>query len=244
MKLFIQKIILTICAVTIAFCGWNIYYHYESIHQASISMSKYTTQVKADKDSEKVVSPVSYDEMYARNTDYKAWLWFSSGLVSQPVMQTFENNYYLDHGIDRDEKTIGGTAFIDASNSMTDQNITIYGHNYYTDAGSYVFGPLRLLLNQTTYDQNQRFYMEWKDGIKTYQIFAVCDIDVSQDDWDYTQNIFYSDSEFFDFVRTAKKHSAVSTDVDVKATDNLITLQTCTMTGESNRTVVIAKELK
>lgn len=238
MNRIVGKIILALCAGTIAFCGFNIYSYYDQMHTASSSFSQLITTVKASE----TVSPVSYEELSAKNTDYRGWIWFDTSLISLPIVQTEENDFYLKKNLDK-EYSLGGTPFIDAANSMTDQNLTIYGHTVFMDDSNLVFTPLRKLLDQNTYDQNKRFHIDWKDGIKTYQIFAVCSVDQSDDSWNYTQNIFQTDDAFYDFIHQAYKRSAISSDIDVAATDNLVTLQTCAELHSQTRIVVFAKEL-
>lgn len=239
MKQIVSRIILAICVAAVAFCGWNIYSYYNIAQQKSSGIEKLGTAIHAStKDS-----PVSYEELHSKNTDYKGWIWFDSNLITLPVMQTDENDYYLKHNLNR-ELSLGGAPFIDAANSMNDQNITIYGHTVFNDSSDLVFTPLKKMLDQSVFDQNKRFYIDWEDGVKTYQIFAVCNIDVSDDSWNFTQNIFQSDSDFYAFVKNAKQRSVVSADVDVAAVDSLVTLQTCTELYTTKRIVIIAKEVK
>jgi len=242
MKNIVGKIILTVCAAAVAFCGWNIYQSYQDIHAVKNTTSQFVTQVNATEE-EPVKSPVSYTELHENNTDYRGWIWFDSGLISLPIMQADENQYYLNHNLNK-ENDMCGEPFIDAANSLTDQNITIYGHTVFQDSNDLMFTPLKKLLDQQTFDQNQRFYIEWADGIRTYQIFAVCDIDYAEDSWNYTQNIFQTDKNFYTYVHAARKHSSVTADIDVAATDQLVTLQTCTELSSTKRTIIVAKEIK
>jgi sortase B len=238
MGMVIRKMLLASCAATVAFCGWNIYSYYDDMHDASEKESQLITSVQAsDKEA-----PVSYEELHSRNTDYQGWIWFDSNLISLPIMQTDENDYYLKRNLDK-EISLGGTPFIDAANSLTDQNITIYGHTVFMDDSNLVFTPLKSMLDQGTFDENKRFHIAWKDGTKTYQIFAVCNVDSEEDSWEFSQNVFQSDQEFYTFVHEAKKHSSISTDVDVAATDQLITLQTCTELDSTKKVVIVAKEI-
>lgn len=239
MRQIASKIILAICAAACAFCGWNIYGYYYERNNVDSSIKDMETEIQTSSNE----SPVSYQELKQRNSDYKGWIWFDSKLISLPIMQTSENDYYLKRNIDKEE-SLGGTPFIDAANLLSDQNITIYGHTVFDDSSNLAFTPLRQLLDQNTYDQNKRFYIDWESGVKTYQIFAVCDIDVDDDSWGFTQNDFQSDSSFYDFVRNAKQRSSISADVDVAATDSLVTLQTCTELHSTKRLVIVAKELK
>lgn len=238
MKRTIQKIILCICAAVIAFCGWSIYDYYNQMHQTKDHFTQFVTSVHA-LDTE---SPVSYEELYAQNTDYRGWIWFDSNLISLPIVQTDQNDSYLKMDLTKEE-SLGGIPFIDAADSLTDQNLTIYGHTVFMDDSNLVFTPLKQLLNQGTYDQNKRFHIDWEDGVKTYQIFAVCNIDKDEDSWNYTQNIFQSDQDFYSFIHQAKNHSCISSDIDIKATDQLITLQTCAELYSSKKIVIIAKEV-
>lgn len=243
MKKIISRIILIACAAAVAFCGWNIYQSYQDIHREKDSVNQFVTQVNASDSDQKITSPVSFSQLHDQNTDYRGWIWFDSNLISLPIVQSDSNDYYLRKNLNK-EYDVYGTPFIDAANSLTDQNVTIYGHSSHKEDAGMMFTPLKVLLEQQSFDQNQRFHIDWEGGIKTYQIFAVCNINVAEDTWNYTQNIFQTDEDFYEYVHAARKHSAVSADIDVAATDSLITLQTCSEDGSENRTVIIAKEIK
>lgn len=243
MKNILMKSILIICIAAAVFCGWNIYASYQDMHQTKTDYENLTVNTNAYS----VASPVNFEEMKNRNAEYCGWIWFDSQLISQPIVQTSDNTKYLHKDLD-EQYSDYGTAFIDAANSQTDQNRTIYGHSYFEDINAatdseYAFSLLNKLVDQQTYDQNKRFYIDWEAGVKTYQIFAVCSIDRSEVNWDYTQNVFQTDKDFYAFIHNAKAYSSISADVDVAATDHLITLQTCTTYGSLQRTVVIAKEI-
>jgi sortase B len=240
MKHTMSKIILMLCAAAVGFSGWQLYRYYSDIRSASDSVSNVIAPVKAE--TEVLTSPVSYTEMSAKYEDYRGWIWFSSDLISLPIVQGNDNYTYLQNNLDQ-EKSLGGIPLMDAADSLTDQNITIYGHAVFTEDSSLVFTPLQQLVNQDTYSKNKRFFIDWAEGIKTYEIYAVCNIDRSSDDWNYTQNVFQTDQDFYAFIHNAKDRSAIYSDIDIAATDHLIALQTCTELDSAERTVVFAKEL-
>jgi sortase B len=243
MKNIIISALLTICIIATVFFGWNIYIYYQDLHKTTTYSSQFVSNARVSA----IESPVNYDEMYSQNHDYRGWIWFDNDLISQPIVQADENNKYLRRNLEGDY-SLAGTPFIDAANSLTDQNITIYGHNMLTGdpitKTAPIFAPLCQLIDQSTYDQNKRFYIDWQDGVKTYQIFAVCVVDPEESSWNYTQNIFQTDHDFYDFIHEAKKNSSISADVDICATDKLITLQTCIQMDTLQRAVIIAKEIK
>lgn len=240
MNRLLEKIILIVCTIAIVFCGWQIYYQYSLINDSNEKINNLLTPIQAE--TQTITSPVVYEEMVKRNSDYRGWIWFDSNLISLPVVQSDDNFQYLNCNLDK-EPSLGGIPCIDAADTMSDQNITIYGHSVFGDHDALVFTPLQQLLNQDTYSKNKRFYIAWEDGIKTYEIYAVCDIDKAVDDWNYTQNIFQTDTDFYDFIHHALDRSKIHSDVDIVATDQLITLQTCTELESTKRTVILAKEV-
>ena len=124
MKNIIKSVVLVICVIAIVFCGSNIYGQYTSMHESKQGLTDYTTLVNASS----IQSPVSYQEHYDNNPDYRGWIWFESNLIDLPVMQSSDNSFYLNHdenkGFDFE-----GEPFIDAANSLDDQNVSIYGHS-------------------------------------------------------------------------------------------------------------------
>jgi sortase B len=80
-----------------------------------------------------------------QNPDTVGYIYIDGTEVDNPVVQTTDNEYYLDHGFDGEEFR-AGTVFMDyrdvygAETDTWSENIVLYGHNM---ADNTMFGSLR-----------------------------------------------------------------------------------------------------
>ena len=87
-------------------------------------------------------------------------------------------------------------------------------------------------------------YLDTLYGSRSYRIFAVVDMLVSE--WDASTALFSNSNTFMRFVNRAIKQSLYETGVTVDADDNILTLITCDRSygGATGRLLVMAVELK
>ena len=109
-------------------------------------------------------------------------------------------------------------------------NLLIYGHNMNNLT---MFGSLR------NYYRNPGYYMQHPVvelyslyNLYRYKIFAIFVVDGEDFDSEYAFDCwndldFESEDDFYEFVNNAKKRTVITTDVDVKYGDPLLTLYTC-----------------
>ena len=95
-------------------------------------------------------------KLLAQNPDTVGYITIEGSQVDNPVVQTSNNEYYLDHGFDGQEFR-AGTVFMDCTDDFGadpetwSENIVLYGHNM---ADNTMFGSLR------QYRQNPSYYKE------------------------------------------------------------------------------------
>ena len=83
-------------------------------------------------------------KLLAQNPDTVGYITIDGTQVDNPVVQTADNEYYLDHGFDGQEFR-AGTVFMDCTDSFGaypdqwSENIVLYGHNM---ADNTMFGSL------------------------------------------------------------------------------------------------------
>ena len=89
-----------------------------------------------------------FNTLLLKNKNIIGWIQIEDTKIDYPVMQSKDEEYYLDHNIDQ-EKDNNGAIFIDAECSIwpRSQNIIIYGHNMKSGK---MFGSLDGYKNQTS----------------------------------------------------------------------------------------------
>ena len=171
------------------------------------------------------------------NEDIVGSLTVNNTNIDYPVVQAKDNDYYLDHNINK-EKNSNGWIFLDYRNdSMNlDQNNIIYGHNVYYSG--VMFGTLYKTANYSWYtnpDNQIISYNTLYDKMK-FRIFSIYRVPKTND---YLKVYFDGDDDFLDFINMISKRSYYDFNVKIKPDDKIITLSTCSNNG-TKRLVVHA----
>lgn len=182
---------------------------------------------------------VDFLELNKVNSDTVAWLSVDGTNINYPIVQSMDNDYYLNHSFDRSSKKSGWT-FMDYRNDINilDKNTIIYGHNLLNKTG---FGSLTNLFSTKWYNNsNKTIILLTKDKRYVFKVFSIY---VTTPEVYYLQTEFLDDNDYKVFVDKLTSKSSISLGEDVGATDKIITLSTCTE-DNTGRRVVHAKMIK
>lgn len=178
----------------------------------------------------------SFDKLLSINSDTKAWLKLNNTSINFPVVQSSDNEFYLNHDFNK-ESNVNGWVFIDYRNNMDnlDQNTIIYGHNSY---GTIMFATLRYVLEDSWNNNPNNLDITFNipSGQYKARIFSIYVID-NTNDYLY---INFSDTDYSNFINLIKGRSIKDFGVDYTIQDKMITLSTCNNKG-NKRLVVHAK---
>lgn len=203
----------------------------------------------------------AFRRLYRLNPDIRGWLTFKTegedlfeGAIDNPVVQTTDNDYYVNHDF-YGEKDKAGTLFFDYRNRLNaggeNRNIMVYGHNLTSGLMFSRFNQLVLpnlsrgkLL--TTLTLNTLFEE------RTYKVIAVMVVNVNESEgpvFPYLRTQFSSEEAFLKFVSEIRRRSIYDyNDVDVQEGDELLTMTSCTNRRESRlkdgRVVVVARRVR
>lgn len=179
--------------------------------------------------------PKNFKQLLNINKDVKGYITVNNTKINYPVLQYTDNEYYLKHDI-YGTYMITGWIFMDYRNDSTSlsKNTIIYGHN--TRSG-YMFGDLKNALDYGWYTSpnNQIITFNTLNKEMKWKIFSVYRSDAVTD---YLKVDFYNDEQFMNYINTSKSKSIYDFKVDVKFTDKILTLSTCS--GNNRRLVVQA----
>ena len=189
---------------------------------------------------------VTFESLKAQNKDFKGWLAVPGADISLPIVQTTNNDKYLNTGFNG-KWLSGGTAFIDCQNkaAFSDMNTVIYGHNMRDGS---MFGKIKNYKSIDTYKKNPLIYVYTENKNYVYKIYSVfLTSAVKSDDNGYVfayNFINLSDSSnFASFMEEVKLRSYYNTGVDYAEGDKIITLSTCDRTVMKNGRLVIIGRL-
>ena len=175
-----------------------------------------------------------------QNTDTVAYLVVDGTEVNYPVVQTINNEYYLDHDFNKNYNK-AGSIFSDYRNKLNDlnKNSIIYGHRRLDNS---MFTSLKQLLDKNWFNnQNHHLiYLTTNNRKMLFQIFSVYTIPVENE---YLKTHFVND-EFISFIDTMKKRSLFNFNTSVNELDKILTLSTCLDGLGTNRIVIHSKLIK
>mgnify|MGYP004467953209 FL=1 len=162
------------------------------------------------------------------NNDIVGILSNSDDTLNEIVMQSTDNDYYLEHTVYHESNWRGQT-FLDYRNDINNSDkLIIYGHNsnYY----NLPFKVLENYYNKSYYDENKYLYLQTNLNKYKYEIFSVY-VEVS--DWDYYNKMkFNTKDEYYNHILKLKNKSMYDTDVLVNEDDKILIIQTCSTKKE------------
>lgn len=171
----------------------------------------------------------AFEEIWAINKDVVAFLYFPNTDTSFPVLQTSENDFYLDKNLYKkyDEQ---GSIFMDyrSNPDFTSFNTFVYGHSVFGGNGKFSF--LKKYMDESYFLKNPSFQVITPNAVYQADIFSA-----------YLEKAFSTSNQpdiqnrdslniYFDEV---KAKSFYLTNTEISENDNMITLYTCADVGGS-----------
>lgn len=262
-----RKFLLIIAITTfLGSAGYLGVFYYQAISNRILTQemaSQYEAGILSDT---KLVIPDNYPKdyqrkfgnLYAMNPDVGGWLQIKDTQVNYPVVHyTADNNYYMRRDFTK-KSNRHGVPWLDASCTINPQseNYIIYGHNM-TDGQ--MFGEL------SKYKPSSGSGLEFlqahpiitMDDVyrnNSYKIFSVFITNAKTkygDIFNYNQFTDLSNPQNFNnFVEEVTQRSFYTSNVDIQAGDQFITLSTCSyeygpVSDDSDvRTVIVGRKLR
>lgn len=186
-----------------------------------------------------------YETLYNKNKKLIGWLKIDDTIIDYPVMQTANNEYYLDHNFNQEEDR-NGCIFMDYQCDVVRgcDNIILYGHHMKSGK---MFGTLNKYSKKSYYEEHPvvQFDTIYEKG--TYQVMYVFRSKVySEEDVTFKYYQFInaaSEKEFNSAMNEMAALSLYDTGVTAVYGDKLLTLSTCDYQEKKGRFVVVAKKI-
>lgn len=255
-----RKLTVVLCAVVALACFgyYGVYYYfadrtqmdYEQLSDlkgSNLSTGAQSVTIHYTEEEEIELTVLKeYETLYNKNKSLIGWLKIDDTNIDYPVMQTSNNEYYLDHNFNQ-EYDKNGSLFLDKDCDVVrrNTNLIIYGHHMKSGK---MFGNLNKYSNKSYYEEHPiiQFDSIYEKG--TYQIMYVFRSRIYNEDeivFKYYQ--FFdaaSEKEFNSNMQEMKEISLYDTGVTASYGDELLTLSTCDNSEEDGRFVVVAKRIE
>ncbi len=178
---------------------------------------------------------VDFDALKAQNPDVVGWVYCENTPINYPVLQSDDNDYYLQRMINQ-KSNPAGSIFMDyrSSEDMSSLNTIIYGHNMKNDT---MFGTLTDYYNQAYYEAHPVFwYITPTADYEIELLLGYVTDDVSEAYTDFT-----TAEELTAYLKKAKTKSTFASTSEISDISQIITLSTCSYEHQTARYVVIGK---
>ena len=186
------------------------------------------------------LSAVDFTELLKENSDTVGWIIVNDTNINYPVVQTDNNDYYLNHAFDKTSNNAGWVYadFRDNFNIFS-SNMVIYGHGR---KDKIMFGSLTKSLDKNWYtkEENQIIQLSTLKYNTMWQIFSIYTVPAESY---YISTDFDSNTEYAKFLGEMLNRSIYNFNVNLSTDDKILTLSTC-YNDNGIRLVVQAKLVK
>ncbi len=256
-----RKLVVSLASIIAAgsFAYFGVYYYfsarteadYESLaslkNSTVLSENQTRNELSLHKTGELRLPDVldEYKTLYEKNKKLIGWLKIDDTIIDYPVMQTVNNEYYLDHNYNQ-EYDKNGSIFLDAECSIypRSSNLIIYGHHMKSGK---MFGQLQKYAKESYGKEHSLIQFDSIYEKGTYQVMYVFRSQVyNEDDFVFKYYQFFdanSEEEFNSYMKEMASLSLYDTEVTASYGDSLLTLSTCDSSQEDGRFVVVAKKI-
>ena len=210
-----------------------------TIEQTVARSSDNTEETVEATEEEKPYPKVDFAGLKAVNGDVIGWIYVPDTEINYPIVHTTDNEYYLDHMVDRTENP-AGAIFLDTRNpsDLSDLHSIIYGHHMKNGS---MFAALKGYKKQNFFDEHKNGYLITEDAVYRIDFFAGHVANVEENAW---QLDFSDGTEFDNWIKSLKEVSAFKSDVNPEYGDKVFTLSTCSYEFDDARFVLSGKLTK
>ena len=257
-----RKLLIILCSVAAvaSFIYFGVYYYFADRTEtsyASLSGLKGSTTLVAgaaptvtihytDEDDIDLEVLEEYQTLYNKNKSLIGWLKIDDTNIDYPVMQTANNEYYLDHNYNQ-EYDRNGSLFLDKDCDVVHRNtnLIIYGHHMKSGK---MFGNLNKYSSEDYCKKHPTIQFDTIYEKGTYEVMYVFRSRIYNEDeivFKYYQFLdAASEQEFNSNMQAMAEMSLYDTGVRAGYGDELLTLSTCDNAEADGRFVVVAKKIQ
>lgn len=195
-------------------------------------------------DTSKTILP-GYETLQQINPQIIGWIDIPDTLISFPLLQGEDNDYYLKHDIYGQENR-HGSIFVDCSADLYggESNLIIYGHHMRDGS---MFGGLKAYKEEAYYQEHPSFFLFLPQEVREYEIIAVLHNEIfsrEQEPFQYYDYAHIADEKMFEeYCQGIREHALYDTGLSASYGDELVTLCTCDYGGKEQRLLVVGRRL-
>ena len=222
--------LLLLAALILAFTGYKMYRKGHKQESEEKEQEEFYDRIRGENGRDKLA------EATAINPQTVAWLTIPETPIDYPVLQSEDNEYYLNHDLNREESQLG-VPFLDyrCDSDFSGFHSIIYGHHITKER---MFTPLVHFTEEEYFDSHT--YGELITEEETYKIHFLACMVLKSNSFVY-ETVFLSEEEKAEFLNKVKDQAVQIRDFNVEELieGQMVTLSTCSYEFEDARTVLI-----
>lgn len=185
------------------------------------------------------LTDIDLEALRAINEDVVGWIEIPGTELSYPLLQWEDNQYYLNHNWKK-QPSSGGSVFLECTSNrdLTDYHTIVYAHRMRNDS---MFGTLKYYNDLAFWQEHPCVYLMTETGVHRYEIFAAQETGTRG--IVYRLDIEESGMEA-EFLRYCTEESVIDTGITPATEERILTLSTCTSSGESTKRWVVHAVLR
>jgi sortase B len=228
--------LITVFTLGFGFFGYQTYLNISPTFTSERYFDKIRTSVKEElSNGELAASGVDFERLEMYSGDVKGWITNPGTSIDYPIVQSKDNQFYLNHLPDGSYNE-NGSIFLDYENAgdFTDEVSTIYGHHISLDR---VFSPLSHYKKQSYYEEHKKMYLYTNDKVYEIELFAG---NIIRGDEKFPR-FFEDDQDRQLFLENAVNNSTFQSKVKMEKGDKIFILCTCSYEFEDARYAVLGR---
>lgn len=169
---------------------------------------------------------LNYLSLKQQYPDAYSWIRLTGTNIDYPLMYSAEENYYLYHNYKGQSAKAGSifTSVKTRADYLSNYNLVTYGHCM---SNGTMYRGIKLWFDSKMRKEdakNMYIYVYNSDGVYIYKLFSA----YRSEDPAFAREIFYSESDYVDWLRSIYKQSKLSNKFSYNADTRILTMITCT----------------
>lgn len=187
----------------------------------------------------------SLAELQKINPDVQGWITIPNTVIDYPVLCSPKNdeNYYLTRDWKKQSSKYG-SIFTGSNKAAPGTNKILFGHSM---KDGRMFANVLKYADLSFYRTAPVFTYQQGNEVSQWKVFAVIktNTDASQGQvFDYLKTTFPSSDDFLEFLYQVRLRSVLTLPVDLRPSDEILTLSTCSYEFDGFRTAVFARRVR
>lgn len=212
----------------------------EAAETAAVPQLKPVPLPEQDKPAQKdpnldLLAEVDLDSLREINEDVLGWIVIPDTVLSYPLVQCGDNQYYLNRTW-QDKRSAVGAIFMECecASDFSDFNTIIYGHRMNNES---MFGVLHGYKDLSFWREHPTVYVVTDGIVRVYDVYAALEPGVQEIVYRLKITDREEKQKLIDF---GLEHSVIDTGIVPDPEGQILTLSTCTGRGHATRWVVQA----